>query len=91
MIELNLKCLLNNFPENNKIFPEISLLFFENKKILFGHMLFFPENKKLFDLNEIVNVVRRALCHQKRALLKTWGARAPSAPFLRHWLRLTNP
>ena len=46
MIELNLKCLLNNFPENNKIFPEISLFFFENKNILFGHMLFFSENKK---------------------------------------------
>ena len=49
-------------------------------------MIIFSENKKFFDLNEIVNVVRRALCHQKRALLKTWGARAPSAPlFLRHW------
>ena len=47
--------------------------FFENNNILFGHMIIFSENKIFFDLNEIVNVVRRALCHQKRALLKTWG------------------
>jgi hypothetical protein len=42
-------------------------------------MIIFSENKIFFDLNEIVNVVRRVLCHQKRALLKTGGARAPSA------------
>jgi hypothetical protein len=48
-------------------------------------MIIFSENKKFFDLNEIVNVVRRALCHQKKGTFENLGGHVPPVPpFLRH-------
>jgi hypothetical protein len=49
-------------------------------------MIVFSKNKTFFDLNEIVNVVRRALCHQKKGTFENLGGgTCPQCPpFLRH-------
>jgi hypothetical protein len=69
------------------------MIFVENNKILFGHMIIFSENKNVFDLNEIFNVVRRALCHQKRGTFENLGGGMcpqchPPPPYYRNFDRV---